>query len=85
MHLLLTPRTLPDVESANVVAESVGSEHPEEIVLTRELWMRREISLGIERLRMALRHVKLVNALARLQQLADSHTLARTQPRNVGR
>ena len=33
MHLVLTPRTLPDVESANVVAEIRGSEHPEEIVL----------------------------------------------------
>lgn len=33
MHLILTPRTLRDVESANVVAEIRGSEHPEEIVL----------------------------------------------------
>jgi len=33
MHLVLTPKTLPDVESANVVAEIRGSEHPEEIVL----------------------------------------------------
>src|SRR5207237_1148645 len=33
MHLVLTPRTLPDVMSANVVAEIRGSEHPEEIVL----------------------------------------------------
>jgi carboxypeptidase Q len=33
MHLLLTPRTLEDVESANVVAEIRGSEHPEEVVL----------------------------------------------------
>jgi carboxypeptidase Q len=33
MHLVLTPRTLPDVESANVVAEIRGSEKPEEIVL----------------------------------------------------
>jgi carboxypeptidase Q len=33
MHLLLTPRTLPDVESANVVAEIRGVETPEEIVL----------------------------------------------------
>src|SRR5256714_9534690 len=33
MHLVLTPRTLPDVMSANVVAGVRGSEHPEEIVL----------------------------------------------------
>jgi hypothetical protein len=33
MHLTLTPQTLPDVESANVVADIKGSEHPEEIVL----------------------------------------------------
>jgi hypothetical protein len=33
MHLVLTPRTLPDVASANVVAEIRGSERPEEIVL----------------------------------------------------
>jgi len=33
MHLALTPRLLPDVMSANVVAEIRGSEHPEEIVL----------------------------------------------------
>jgi Zn-dependent M28 family amino/carboxypeptidase len=33
MHVVLTPKTLPDVESANVVAEIRGSEHPEEIVL----------------------------------------------------
>jgi len=33
MHLVLTPRTLSDVESANVIAEIKGSEKPEEIVL----------------------------------------------------
>lgn len=33
MHLVLTPKSLPDVASANVVAEIKGSEHPEEIVL----------------------------------------------------
>ncbi|MGZ5440261.1 MAG: M20/M25/M40 family metallo-hydrolase [Thermoanaerobaculia bacterium] len=33
MHLVLTPRTLADVESANVIAEIRGSERPEEIVL----------------------------------------------------
>jgi carboxypeptidase Q len=33
MHLVLTPRKLPDVRSANVVAEIRGTEHPEEIVL----------------------------------------------------
>ncbi len=33
MHLLLMPRTLPDVASANVVAEIRGSEKPEEVVL----------------------------------------------------
>ncbi|HJT18416.1 MAG TPA: M20/M25/M40 family metallo-hydrolase [Thermoanaerobaculia bacterium] len=33
MHLVLTPKTLPDVASANVIAEIRGSEKPEEIVL----------------------------------------------------
>jgi carboxypeptidase Q len=33
MHLVLTPRTLPDVPSANVIAEIRGTERPEEIVL----------------------------------------------------
>src|SRR5205085_7264642 len=33
MHLVLTPKTMPDVESANVIAEIRGSEHPEEVVL----------------------------------------------------
>jgi len=33
MHLVLTPKLLPDVESANVVAEIRGSEKPDEIVL----------------------------------------------------
>jgi carboxypeptidase Q len=33
MHLVLTPRMLPDVASSNVVAEIRGSERPEEIVL----------------------------------------------------
>jgi len=33
MHLTLTPQTLPDVESANVIADIVGSEHPEQIVI----------------------------------------------------
>ncbi len=33
MHLVLTPRMLPDVMSANVVAEIRGSEHPDEIVI----------------------------------------------------
>jgi carboxypeptidase Q len=33
MRMVLTPRTLPDVESANVVAEIRGREKPDEIVL----------------------------------------------------
>ncbi|MGI8437436.1 MAG: M20/M25/M40 family metallo-hydrolase [Chthoniobacterales bacterium] len=33
MQLVLTPQTLPDVESHNVVADLKGSEHPEEIVI----------------------------------------------------
>jgi len=33
LHLVLTPRALPDSESANVVAEIRGSERPDEIVL----------------------------------------------------
>jgi carboxypeptidase Q len=33
MHLILTPRRLPDVESANVIAEIRGSELPDEVVV----------------------------------------------------
>jgi carboxypeptidase Q len=33
MHLVLTPQTLPDVVSRNVVADLEGSEHPEQIVI----------------------------------------------------
>jgi carboxypeptidase Q len=33
MHLVLTPQTLPDAMSHNVVADLKGSEHPEEIVI----------------------------------------------------
>jgi carboxypeptidase Q len=33
MHLVLTPKTLPDAESANVIADLKGSEHPEQIVI----------------------------------------------------
>jgi len=33
MHFVLTPRTLPDAESANVIAELRGSENPDEIVV----------------------------------------------------
>jgi carboxypeptidase Q len=33
MHLLLTPRRLPDVESYNVVADLKGSEQPEKVVI----------------------------------------------------
>src|SRR5256714_11244999 len=33
MHLVLTPQTLPDIESANVIADIKGSEHPEQVVI----------------------------------------------------
>src|SRR5947208_705376 len=33
MKLILTPQTLPDVESANVIADIKGSEHPEKVVI----------------------------------------------------
>jgi len=33
MHLTLTPRTLPDVESYNVIADIRGTEHPEQVVI----------------------------------------------------
>lgn len=33
MHLTLTPQTLSDVESYNVIADVKGSEHPEQIVI----------------------------------------------------
>src|SRR5256886_8315197 len=33
MHLVLAPQTLPDVESANVIADIKGSEHPEQVVI----------------------------------------------------
>jgi carboxypeptidase Q len=33
MHLVLTPKTLPDVESYNVIADYKGTEHPEQVVI----------------------------------------------------
>lgn len=33
MHLVLTPQTLDDVESYNVIADLKGSEHPEQIII----------------------------------------------------
>src|SRR5436189_5543574 len=33
MKLILTPQTLPDAESANVIANIKGSEHPEQVVI----------------------------------------------------
>jgi Zn-dependent M28 family amino/carboxypeptidase len=33
MHLILTPQTLPDAESYNVVADIKGSENPEQVVI----------------------------------------------------
>ena len=33
MHLTLTPQTLPDVDSYNVIADWKGSEHPEQVVV----------------------------------------------------
>ena len=33
MHLVLTPQTLPDAESYNVVADLKGSEHPEQVII----------------------------------------------------
>src|SRR5213596_3220126 len=33
MKLVLTPQILPDVESANVIADIKGSEHPEQVVI----------------------------------------------------
>src|SRR5213080_3356187 len=39
MHLVLTPKTLPDVESANVIADNKGSEHPEpEVIVSGHLY-----------------------------------------------
>lgn len=33
MHLVMTPQTLPDVESASVIGDIRGSEHPDQIVV----------------------------------------------------
>ena len=33
MKLVMTPQTLPDVESANVIGDIKGSEHPEQVVI----------------------------------------------------
>src|SRR6266566_4172446 len=33
MKLVLTPKTLPDIESANVIADIKGSEHPEQVII----------------------------------------------------
>src|SRR5436309_4169041 len=33
MKLVLTPQTLPDIESANVIGDIKGSEHPEQVII----------------------------------------------------
>jgi len=33
MHLVLTPQTLPDAESFNIIADFKGTEHPEQIII----------------------------------------------------
>jgi hypothetical protein len=33
MHLTLTPQSMPDIESANVLADIKGTEHPEQVVI----------------------------------------------------
>jgi len=33
MKLVLTPETLPDIESANVIADSKAAKHPEQVVI----------------------------------------------------
>ena len=33
LHLTLTPQTLPDVESFNVIADLKGTEHPEQVII----------------------------------------------------
>lgn len=33
LKLVLTPQTLPDIESANVIADIKGSEHPEQVIV----------------------------------------------------
>src|SRR6184192_44348 len=33
MRMMLTPQTLPDVESANVIGDIKGSEHPEQVIV----------------------------------------------------
>jgi len=33
MKLVLTPQTLPDIESANVIADIKGTEHPEQMII----------------------------------------------------
>ncbi len=33
LHLTLTPQTLPDAESYNVIADWKGTEHPEQVVV----------------------------------------------------
>jgi hypothetical protein len=33
LHLVLTPQTLPDVESYNVIADIKGSDHPEQVII----------------------------------------------------
>jgi hypothetical protein len=40
MKLVLTPQTLPDAESANVIADIKGSEHPEQVVIVSVIWIR---------------------------------------------
>src|SRR5205809_314688 len=46
MKLVLTPQTLPDVESANVIADIKGSEHPEQVVIVSGHLDSRNLATG---------------------------------------
>ena len=58
--------------------------HAEEIVLAGQLRVLGQIRRRVQRLRMALRHIKLMHALAGGQQLVYRHALAIGQGREIG-
>src|SRR5947199_8844538 len=46
MKLVLTPQTLPDVESANVIGDIKGSEHPEQVIVVSGHMDRWDLGTG---------------------------------------
>ena len=77
MHMLLTPRTLPDVRSANVIAEIRGSEKPEEIVLIGAHLDSWDLATGAiddgSGVAMVMETMRLINEMKLTPQIGRAH------------